>query len=890
MKHTAFKRILPFLLIVGLALSGCTAQEPIFFTPTVNMTGPPGPAGANGTNGTGNGTSLNYTGNPAQYLDGTGNFTIPTGASTNHTHLATNITGGAVNQTIVSDGVKGNWVTLTVGHISDFVSATANFITTGQFTAHTGNATIHRTITYSNNASQFYDGTGNWSTPSGGNATGDMTKAVYDAANISQQVLGINAAQNVTGKTLNSLTNYIDADATHFRIYNNTGGILVKGTPVYGIQWNAGAGAIEVGKASASSAATMPALGLLEYDLNDNATGEAIGLGALGGMNTTAWSDGNALYVSTVAGTLTATKPTGATQLVQKVGIVVRSHLTLGEIVVSGAGRTNDVPNTISVTGNITSSAGNISAQNIFATVAMYINGQLIEPPVTVHNNLSGIQGTGNYHLSQNEATNMTALSSGGSANQVWTALMGWWTPTRAWIEGIVGYVSADNSTLNQANGIATLNNSNLISSGYLGTGTANSSTVLYGNGTWAEPAGGPGGATFTTLTGVVADNSPLQTQFTAVNQTASNNAGNLTNHVSNTSNPHSTTAQQVGAAPTSGNSSITTVGALSSGSLSAGFTAIGDSLIASAATWNAKVTASFAGVTSALGYTPADNATRAAAGGLATLNSSTLIPAAQLGGGTANSTTFLNGAGNFVSIAAGAVWGAITGEITDQTDIIAYFGRYISMAIGTAKGDLVGFTASNASARIPIGTEGQYLTVVGANNTGVGWTTLPSLGVGNWTVVKLTSNLTTTNNGTTVNVQNITGFSFTPTADGYYEFEATIILGNNASSRGPRVGIIWPTAGVSGAIATIQMTGATINGTYLTTTVNYTAAGTPNWANNGTWIATANVTCIATIKGVLTVSASPVGDFKICYSAPIANPITIGKVNQGSIFKSVRY
>lgn len=50
-----------------------------------------------------------------------------------------------------------------------------------------------------------------WATVSG---TGDMTKAVYDPANISQQLLGITATQTVTNKDLTSLTNKFSFERT----------------------------------------------------------------------------------------------------------------------------------------------------------------------------------------------------------------------------------------------------------------------------------------------------------------------------------------------------------------------------------------------------------------------------------------------------------------------------------------------------------------------------------------------------------------------------------------------------------------------------------------------------------------------------------------------------
>ena len=166
-----------------------------------------------------------------------------------------------------------------------------------------------------------------------------------------------------TNKTLNDLSNYIDADATHLKVKFNLGGAGTVGMPVYGTVWNAVSGATEVSKAKADSSATMPCLGLIEQAGADGSVLEIRTAGILNNVNTNIWSEGTALYVDPVtAGTLTSTRPTGATQLVQKVGIVLRQHATLGVIEVIGAGRANDTPNTISVTGTITGS--NLSGTN----------------------------------------------------------------------------------------------------------------------------------------------------------------------------------------------------------------------------------------------------------------------------------------------------------------------------------------------------------------------------------------------------------------------------------------------------------------------------------------------------------------------------------------------
>ena len=87
----------------------------------------------------------------------------------------------------------------------------------------------------------------------------------------------------------------------------------------------------------------MPAIGLAQTDLSPNAAGQAVVSGRLIGFDTDGFTGGDNVYVG-VDGALTATRPTGSS-LIQNIGIVGKVDATDGELVVLGAGRTNDVPN-----------------------------------------------------------------------------------------------------------------------------------------------------------------------------------------------------------------------------------------------------------------------------------------------------------------------------------------------------------------------------------------------------------------------------------------------------------------------------------------------------------------------------------------------------------------
>lgn len=136
-----------------------------------------------------------------------------------------------------------------------------------------------------------------------------------------------------------------EAPAIGVTVKNVSGGELTKGTVVHPSPSASllNGNVIEVIAADNSAAATMPAIGVLNETLADDAEGTAIAFGNVSGIDTSSFSAGDPIFVNSSGG-FTATKPTG-TALIQKIGIVVKSHASNGTIKVFGANRTNDVPN-----------------------------------------------------------------------------------------------------------------------------------------------------------------------------------------------------------------------------------------------------------------------------------------------------------------------------------------------------------------------------------------------------------------------------------------------------------------------------------------------------------------------------------------------------------------
>ena len=147
-------------------------------------------------------------------------------------------------------------------------------------------------------------------------------------------IVGTTDTQTLTNKTIDDFTNTVHADFVHIQVRNESGSALSAGDVVYTSGWSVGQSKTLVSLADASSASTMPALGIMNEALSNNATGEVIVKGLVENIDTSSWSEGDILYVSETAGALTSTKPTGSAQ-VEAVATVLRSHASLGIISVN---------------------------------------------------------------------------------------------------------------------------------------------------------------------------------------------------------------------------------------------------------------------------------------------------------------------------------------------------------------------------------------------------------------------------------------------------------------------------------------------------------------------------------------------------------------------------
>ncbi len=133
-----------------------------------------------------------------------------------------------------------------------------------------------------------------------------------------------------------------EAEKVTFEVQNGDTGTLAKGTPVH-ITSMTGGTAIVVA-ASASVASKMPSHGILNQQLTAGSDGFATILGQVTGVNTSAFSPGDTVYVGPSGG-YTNVKPSGSTNLIQNLGVVKKVDASNGTGEIFGSGRTNDVPN-----------------------------------------------------------------------------------------------------------------------------------------------------------------------------------------------------------------------------------------------------------------------------------------------------------------------------------------------------------------------------------------------------------------------------------------------------------------------------------------------------------------------------------------------------------------
>lgn len=220
-------------------------------------------------------------------------------------------------------------------------------------------------------------------------------------SDLTSGVLFVTTIGNTTGAS---------GEATELTIPVRKGsaGTINRGQPVYISGYNVGQQVIEVELASASSSVTMPALGLAGDTITNASNSFVVASGRLSGINTSSYTLKDGLYVSTSAGVLTNSRPTGSA-LIQRIATVTRVNASTGVLTVVGAGRTNDVPNLAE--NNFWLGDSNSIAQATDFDTAVAANSAVTAntAKVTNANHTGDVTGSGALTIADNAVTNAKA-------------------------------------------------------------------------------------------------------------------------------------------------------------------------------------------------------------------------------------------------------------------------------------------------------------------------------------------------------------------------------------------------------------------------------------------------------------------------------------------------
>ena len=275
----------------------------------------------------------------------------------------------------------------------------------------------------------------------------------------------------------------------HEEVKNVEGSTIPAGTPVYAINEVGNSGKVRIGKADASNAAKMPAIGILDTQLVNNAEGTAtlIGIFNTNLSGFTGLDEGDIVYVASGGG-LTATKPTGSGNLIQNMGIILKTNGTaIQGLQVSCIGRTNDVPNLNS--GFIF--YGNSSNQAVATRFSTLLPAQSLAA-ITLDGNDKPRMIVKGSALDDTSVSSPTTPNDSGSVHTILKGT-GWFHTEDIGDRNNVSslplniYTGHGQGTSLDSSGDATLNNSTDVSSGYLNLRSGDLKNIGSGNTTTGQ-------------------------------------------------------------------------------------------------------------------------------------------------------------------------------------------------------------------------------------------------------------------------------------------------------------------------------------------------------------------------------------------------------------------
>ena len=262
------------------------------------------------------------------------------GIRTNAPGYPLDVRGAANVSVLTAQGVAVNRLNLTGSNVVD-IFGTANataYYGNGGFLS---NVTLQQVTTSGNTTSRVVSLL-NTHTALTTNLTSNVDIKLDQLANV---VLTATAIEDML---VYDGSNWTNQNQNHTFLQAKADVALSKGDVVYATG-TTGNDIFNINKADARDPAKMPAIGVLYQDLAQNGQGLVVTFGRADGADLPNFLVGETVYVSnTTPGGLSNIAPHGETngvpELIQNVGIIVKSHPTNGIVSVTGVGRTNAIP------------------------------------------------------------------------------------------------------------------------------------------------------------------------------------------------------------------------------------------------------------------------------------------------------------------------------------------------------------------------------------------------------------------------------------------------------------------------------------------------------------------------------------------------------------------
>lgn len=146
---------------------------------------------------------------------------------------------------------------------------------------------------------------------------------------LSDDPVNVHSDMQELAEKVNDLLTALQVPYLSLDVRNVSGAEITKGTPVY-ITGYANS-RTTIAKSQASNIETFPCIGLVKATMQDANDGVVVTVGVLENINTSAYDEGDKLYVGSSGG-LTLTKPSSGSSVI---AVVAYSHATNGKLLVS---------------------------------------------------------------------------------------------------------------------------------------------------------------------------------------------------------------------------------------------------------------------------------------------------------------------------------------------------------------------------------------------------------------------------------------------------------------------------------------------------------------------------------------------------------------------------